>query len=716
MLAAHRPEALAIERLFFNANVRTAMTVGQASGVVLLLAAEHGLEVTAYTPPQVKQAVTGTGSAPKEQVGYMVKALLGLAAVPTPADTADALAVALCHLNHAGLAGPGGRAGGPRAGGGPGRRLAGPGRPDLARARGVWPEGPRESGEGRPVIASLRGRLLEVLADGAVLEVGGVGYRVHLTPKAAAGLPRDGEVLVHTVTYVREDTLALYGFATTDERRAFEQLLTATGVGPKLALAVLAVHSPDALRRAVSAGDADALTLVPGVGRKGAARLILELKGKLGDGEPDLPVETAGRPAYAEVREALGALGYGPAEIKTALAALPPDAGASSTEELLRLALRGLGSGARRGRGPRRVPRRGDLLDPWPSDAERASEGSLRPRKLEEFVGQARIREQLGIVLESARRRGLPPDHLLFSGPPGLGKTSLAAIVAAELGVGFRVTSGPALERAGDLAAILTGLEPGDVLFVDEIHRLPRAVEEVLYPAMEDFQIDVVLGKGPGARSLRLDLPRFTLVAATTRTGLITSPLRDRFGFSARLDYYGPADLQAIVTRSAAILGVAIDQAGAEVLARRSRGTPRIANRLLRRVRDYAEVRADGSVDEAVAEAALELFEVDRLGLDKLDLALLRVLCERFGGAPVGLATLAVSVGEEQDTVEDVAEPYLLQLGFLQRTPRGRVATAAAFAHLGLRSPGGPARPRPGLPVRREPGVGLPPHRHPRRS
>jgi Holliday junction DNA helicase RuvB len=334
-----------------------------------------------------------------------------------------------------------------------------------------------------------------------------------------------------------------------------------------------------------------------------------------------------------------------------------------------------------------------DMLDPWASDAERASEGSLRPRKLDEFVGQARTREQLGIVLESARRRGLPPDHLLFSGPPGLGKTSLAAIVAVELGAAFRITSGPALERAGDLAAILTGLEPGDVLFVDEVHRLPRAVEEVLYPAMEDFQIDVVLGKGPGARSLRLDLPRFTLVAATTRTGLITSPLRDRFGFAARLDYYGPAELRAIVTRSAAILGVAIDRAGAEVLAGRSRGTPRIANRLLRRVRDFAEVRADGRVDVAVAEAALELFEVDRLGLDKLDLALLRVLCERFGGAPVGLATLAVSVGEEQDTVEDVAEPYLLQLGFLQRTPRGRVATPAAFAHLGLVVPRASAPP-----------------------
>src|SRR5918993_126965 len=347
---------------------------------------------------------------------------------------------------------------------------------------------------------------------------------------------------------------------------------------------------------------------------------------------------------------------------------------------------------------------REELLDPQPAPDEAAAETGLGPRRLAEFVGQPELKAHLDIVLEAARRRGQAPDHLLFAGPPGLGKTTLATIIANELDAHLQTTSGPALERAGDLAAILTQLDDGDVLFVDEIHRLPRAVEEVLYPAMEDFQIDVVLGKGPGARSLRLDLPRFTLVAATTRTGLITSPLRDRFGFSARLDYYRPADLQAIVTRSAAILGVATDQAGAEVLARRSRGTPRIANRLLRRVRDYAEVRADGSVDEAIAEAALELFEVDRLGLDKLDLALLRVLCERFGGAPVGLATLAVSVGEEHDTVEDVAEPYLLQLGFLQRTPRGRVATAAAFAHLGIEEPRGPgAAPGPGSLFERNP-------------
>jgi holliday junction DNA helicase RuvB len=330
-----------------------------------------------------------------------------------------------------------------------------------------------------------------------------------------------------------------------------------------------------------------------------------------------------------------------------------------------------------------------DILTPHAAPEERAGEGSLRPRRLDEFVGQARVREQLGVVLESARRRGLPPDHLLFSGPPGLGKTSLAAIVANELEVGLRVTSGPALERAGDLAAILTGLEPGDVLFVDEVHRLPRAVEEVLYPAMEDFQIDVVLGKGPGARSLRLDLPRFTLVAATTRTGLITSPLRDRFGFSARLDLYEPGELEAIVIRSAGILGVAVEPEGAAVLARRSRGTPRIANRLLRRVRDYAEVKASGKIDDEVAVRALELFEVDALGLDKLDVALLRVLCQRFAGTPVGLTTLAVSLGEEPDTIEDVAEPFLVQLGFVQRTPRGRVATAAAFTHLGLPPPQG---------------------------
>jgi len=309
---------------------------------------------------------------------------------------------------------------------------------------------------------------------------------------------------------------------------------------------------------------------------------------------------------------------------------------------------------------------------------------TLRPRSLAEFVGQERIKEQLGLLIEGARARGDVVDHLLFSGPPGLGKTTLAGIVAHAMGVGFRPTSGPALERAGDLAAILTNLEEGDVLFVDEIHRLPRPVEELLYAALEDFKLDVVIGKGPSARSIRLDLPRFTLVGATTRPGLMTLPLRERFGFSPRLDYYGTQDLVRIVARSAGILGVAVEPDGAEEIASRSRGTPRVANRPLRRVRDFAEVRGDGRVTGDVARGGLELFEVDSKGLDKLDVAILSTLVAKFGGGPVGLSTLAASVGEETETIEDVYEPYLLQLGFLRRTPLGRVATDEACRHLGL--------------------------------
>ncbi len=330
---------------------------------------------------------------------------------------------------------------------------------------------------------------------------------------------------------------------------------------------------------------------------------------------------------------------------------------------------------------------REELLDPDPEPDENAAETTLRPRRLAEFVGQSELKAHLDIVLEAARRRGQAPDHLLFSGPPGLGKTTLAGIIATELEAHLQTTSGPAVERAGDLAAILTQLDDGDVLFIDEIHRLPRAVEEVLYPAMEDFQLDIVLGKGPAARSIRLDLPRFTLVGATTRTGSITGPLRDRFGLVARLDYYTSSDLESIVERAARILGVTIDGAGCAEIARRARGTPRIANRLLRRVRDFAEVTGDGTVDRATAEEGLALFGVDDRGLDQVDRAILSALCRRFGGGPVGLSTLAISVGEQTETVEDVYEPFLIQQGLLMRTPRGRVALPAAWEHLGVAPP-----------------------------
>jgi Holliday junction DNA helicase RuvB len=320
-------------------------------------------------------------------------------------------------------------------------------------------------------------------------------------------------------------------------------------------------------------------------------------------------------------------------------------------------------------------------------DVERAAEAALRPRRLDEFVGQHVVREQLSLVLEAATSRGAPPDHVLLSGPPGLGKTTLAMIVAAELGSSLRVTSGPAIQHAGDLAAVLSSLEEGEVLFLDEIHRLARPAEELLYVAMEDFRVDVVVGKGAGASAIPLALPPFTVVGATTRAGLLPAPLRDRFGFTGHLDYYDATELEKVLHRSARLLDVPLSADAAAEIARRSRGTPRIANRLLRRVRDWAQVRGDGRLDLPAAKAALEVYEVDPVGLDRLDRAVLDALCRRFGGGPVGLGTLAMTVGEEAETVETVAEPYLVREGYVARTPRGRVATPAAWRHLGLEPP-----------------------------
>ena len=508
------------------------------------------------------------------------------------------------------------------------------------------------------MIYNLKGRLTVCDANFIVVECGGIGFKCFTSLNTAKQLAEIGkEVNVYTHLAVREDAMDLYAFATVAELDAFKLLITVSGIGPKAGISILSELTPDRLALCIASGDAKSITKAQGIGKKTAERVVLELKDKIGAVATDAVssavsnVQNIDKSSAGEAIEALVSLGY-----------------SHMQETEMDFESRIVTS------------------DFTPEDND--IENSLRPKILDDYIGQDKVKENLAVYIQAARGRGEALDHVLLYGPPGLGKTTLAGVIANEMGVNLRVTSGPAIEKQGDLAALLTNLQEGDVLFIDEIHRLNRQVEEVLYPAMEDGALDIIIGKGPSARSIRLDLPHFTLIGATTRAGQLSAPLRDRFGVIFRLEMYTNEQLASIVKRSADILNIPVDEKGAMEIASRSRGTPRIANRLLKRSRDFAQVKYDGIISREAAIDALERMEIDNLGLDNIDRILLTTMIKNYNGGPVGLDTIAAAIGEESVTIEDVYEPYLMQIGFLSRTPRGRCATALAYKHLGLKQPG----------------------------